>query len=128
VFAGNSSPVAVPMTLDKHTRGLLRFVKINERSLTQTIQKLGGGERGLQVLLYHIMLWAKEQHNGTGAVIDADAIMKGLEYLSKLNYDACNVEGDCIIPANHVINSPTPRSDNSNANTSKHPYHRITGK
>lgn len=116
------------MTMDRHTRGLLRYVKINERSLTQTIQRFGGGERGMQVLLYHIMLWVKEQRNGIGAGIDADSIVKGFEYLSKVNYNACDVKGNCIIHANHVINSSTPLSDNSNANTSEHPYHPITGK
>ena len=127
-IAGSSSLVAVPMTMDRRTRGLLRYVKINERSLTQTIQRFGGGERGLQVLLYHIMLWVEEQRNGTGGVIDVDSIVKGFEHLFKLNYNACDVEGNCIIPANHVINSPTPCSDNSTANTSEHPYHPITGK
>lgn len=114
------------MTLDRHTRGLLKYVKINERSLSQTIQRLGGGERGLQVLLYHITLWAKEQRNGTGAT-DTNYIVKGLQYLSKLNDNARDAEGNCAVPANHVIRSPAPHSDNSNANTSKHPYHSTTG-
>lgn len=123
--AGSDAPAAVPVTLDRHTRGLLRYVKINEKSLTQTIQRLGGGERGLQVLLYHITLWAKQQ-NGAGAS-DANSIAKGLHYLSKLNDNERDTEENCAVPANHVINSPAPRSNNSNANTSEHPYHPITG-
>ncbi|XP_024401493.1 B3 domain-containing protein VP1 [Physcomitrium patens] len=49
--------------MDGNVRAVLKKVTVNEDSLSQAIQALGGGEKGLKELIGHIMLWVK-QHNG----------------------------------------------------------------
>jgi hypothetical protein len=49
--------------MDQNVRAILKKVTVNEGALNQTIQSLGGGEKGLKELVGYIMLWVKE-HNG----------------------------------------------------------------
>ena len=97
-MAGNA-PATMPMvTLENYIGNLLRCVKIDARSLTQSIQRLGGGNQGLQVLLSHIKLWAKER-------MSANSIVERLESLPGTLNASSSVE--------HALPS---FSDNLNAN------------
>lgn len=109
-MAGNAPATVPTVTLENYTRDLLRCVKIDARSLTQTIQRLGGGDQGLQVLLSHIELWAKER-------MSANSIAERLESLSATLNASSSVE--------HALPS---FSDNLNANPEEEliPY-AITG-
>ena len=48
--------------MDGNVRAMLKKVTVNEGALNQTIQSLGGGEKGLKELMGYIMLWVKEQN------------------------------------------------------------------
>lgn len=87
-------------------------MKIDARSLTQTIQRLGGGDQGFQVLLSHIKLWAKER-------MSANSIAERLECLS----------GTLNASSSSSVEHALPSfSDNLNANPEEEriPY-AITG-
>ncbi|KAG0626149.1 hypothetical protein M758_2G106100 [Ceratodon purpureus] len=47
--------------MDGNVRAMLKKVAVNEGALNQTIQSLGGGEKGLKELIGYIMLWVKKQ-------------------------------------------------------------------
>ncbi|XP_024360671.1 uncharacterized protein [Physcomitrium patens] len=48
--------------MDGNVRAMLKKVTVNEGVLNQTIQSLGGGEKGLKELMAYIMAWVKEQN------------------------------------------------------------------
>jgi len=53
--------------MDGNVRAMLKKVTVNEGALNQTIQSLGGGEKGLKELMGYIMSWVREQNSDLAA-------------------------------------------------------------
>ena len=59
----NAEDASLSYLMDGNVRAMLKKVTVNEGALNQTIQSLGGGEKGLKELMGYIMLWVKK-HKG----------------------------------------------------------------